>query len=174
MHVCHSPFTRRQLSHRTVQILTVVCGVIIVAEEKKLPVLKHVLYPRPAGFQLCLSEARRRSAVLHDITIAYKDFEDGKRTSDLDLVKGTLHHDHGGDFAMTVIYLSRSVLGTFPSEVHLFVRRIPVSEIPQGDTEEKEVRFFAWVLPLVEQCVTYRGRVCCSGCCGASVTRRSS
>lgn len=64
--------------------------VFIVAEEKKLPVLKHVLYPRPAGFQLCLSEARRRSAVLHDITIAYKDFEDGKRTSDLDLVKGTL------------------------------------------------------------------------------------
>lgn len=63
-----------------------------VAKEKQLPLWKHVLYPRPAGFQLCLQEVRRHGAVLHDITVAYQDHVPGKRTSEIDLLQGNVLH----------------------------------------------------------------------------------
>lgn len=93
----------------------------IVAKEKNLPELHYVLYPRPAGFHLCLQEIRKLAAtlllrthratnssnknhnsssisssdkrnnmlpVLHDITIAYRDFVPNKRTSEMDFLLG--------------------------------------------------------------------------------------
>lgn len=69
-------------------LIFLIAIVVIVAKDKQLPKLHYVLYPRPAGFQLCLSEARRRKAVLHDLTIAYVDHIQGKRTSEVDFLLG--------------------------------------------------------------------------------------
>jgi hypothetical protein len=100
------------------------------AKDKQLPKLHYVLYPRPAGFQLCLSEAHRRKAVLHDLTIAYVDHIQGKRTSEVDFL-----------------------LGTFPKEVHLFVRRLPVADIPTEEAAERDwlIRCFQQKESLLQQ-----------------------
>lgn len=76
------------------------------AKSKSLPELSFVLYPKSGGLAACLSVLNRES-VLHDITIAYKDYIPGKRTN------------------------SDSVLlGQFPREIHLCIKRHVISELP--------------------------------------------
>lgn len=55
--------------------------------------------------------------VVHDLTVAYRDHIPEKRTTEFDFV-----------------------FGTFPSEVHIFVKRLECTDIPEDPDEEKEVR----------------------------------
>lgn len=58
------------------------------AREKGLPEFEYVLYPKPSGFLCCLDVLRGRGFVLHDLTIAYKDFEEGVRTNEFSFLLG--------------------------------------------------------------------------------------
>eukprot|EP01034_Spumella_vulgaris_P027448 gene27448-34165_t len=53
------------------------------------------------------------TAVLHDITLAYRDFIPGKRTTDASIVKGE-----------------------FPTSIHMLVNRIELRNIPLGEKED--------------------------------------
>lgn len=61
------------------------------AREKQLPPMEYVLYPRTSGLGACLGALRGQGAAVHDITIAYRDFKTGNRTSELSLLKGMGH-----------------------------------------------------------------------------------
>ncbi|CAF1052840.1 unnamed protein product [Rotaria sp. Silwood1] len=79
-----------------------------IAQEKGLPELKHHILPRTKGFTLLLQGAENRIAAIYDLTIGFK--ENGAKPTLLSILKG------------------RSC------QAEIFVKRIPVSEIPQ-DTE---------------------------------------
>lgn len=67
---------------------------VAVAAEHGLSELRYVLYPKPAGFSVCLDQlllpdgGHKAAVVVHDITIAYRDFRTGSRTVEASIVKG--------------------------------------------------------------------------------------
>ncbi|CAF3249312.1 unnamed protein product [Rotaria socialis] len=79
-----------------------------IAQEKGLPELKHHILPRTKGFTLLLQGAENRVEALYDITLGFK--KTGAEPTLLSIIKG------------------RSC------QAELFIRRIPISEIPT-DTE---------------------------------------
>ncbi|GMY28477.1 probable 1-acyl-sn-glycerol-3-phosphate acyltransferase 4 isoform X4 [Fagus crenata] len=78
------------------------------AAEAGLPVLKNVLLPKTRGFCACLKALQGTLNAVYDVTIAYKR----QCPSFLD-----------------------NVFGVDPSEVHIHIRRFPVEEIPESDSE---------------------------------------
>ncbi|TKW26479.1 hypothetical protein SEVIR_3G192700v4 [Setaria viridis] len=78
------------------------------AVEHGLPVLKNVLLPKTKGFNCCLQELRSSIDAVYDITIAYKH----RLPTFLD-----------------------NVYGTDPSEVHIHINSIQVSDIPTSEDE---------------------------------------
>jgi lysocardiolipin and lysophospholipid acyltransferase len=97
----------------------------IVAREKGLRELKYVLYPKPAGFHACCHNLRISSiennqpVIIHNLTVAYRDYLPRKRTSELDMI-----------------------YGKFPREVHLFIDRIPLTSIPCEEEAENQVNIY--------------------------------
>lgn len=71
--------------------------------------LNYVMYPRASGFVTVLNEMKSSGAAVHDITIAYKDYTQGVRTSEVEVFTGE-----------------------FPKEIHLCVRRFELDDLP-GD-----------------------------------------
>lgn len=76
------------------------------AKEKGLREYKKVLYPKPAGFVACLRTLKGFDLSIHDLTVAYKDYNNGDRPSENDFF-----------------------FGKFPREVHIFVRKFKIDEI---------------------------------------------
>jgi hypothetical protein len=91
---------------------------VLDAKSKHLQELNYVLYPKVAGLSACLVNAKKINMIIHDITIAYRDFKKDERPSEIGLV-----------------------LGRFPKEVHLFIRRYRLEELPStsSEVELKEV-----------------------------------
>jgi len=79
-----------------------------IAEEKGLPLLKHHILPRTKGFTLLLQGAENRIAAVYDLTVGFK--ETGAQPTLLSILKGRA------------------------CQAEIFVKRIPVSSIPQ-DTD---------------------------------------
>ncbi|KAH9289727.1 hypothetical protein KI387_033844, partial [Taxus chinensis] len=77
-----------------------------IAKENNLPVLKNVLLPRTKGFTSCLALLRGSLDAVYDLTITYKH-------------RCPLFMDNA--------------FGIDPAEVHIHVRRIPLSEIPGSE-----------------------------------------
>jgi hypothetical protein len=60
-----------------------------VGRDHNLQSFEYVLHPKVAGLQACLQTLKHNlHTVVHDLTIAYKDFEHGTRTSELSLLQG--------------------------------------------------------------------------------------
>lgn len=78
------------------------------AEEHGLPKLHHVLLPRTKGVYACLAHLRDSIDAVYDLTIGYKN-------------RCPLFIDNA--------------LGTDPKEVHIHIKRIPISDIPLTETE---------------------------------------
>ncbi|XP_071715025.1 probable 1-acyl-sn-glycerol-3-phosphate acyltransferase 5 [Rutidosis leptorrhynchoides] len=76
------------------------------ASENGLPVLHHVLLPKMKGFVACLEELRGCLDAVYDITIGYKN----RCPTFLD-----------------------NAFGVAPSEVHIYVRRIAINDIPASE-----------------------------------------
>ncbi|KAG0590428.1 hypothetical protein M758_1G106700 [Ceratodon purpureus] len=76
------------------------------ARENGYPELVNVLQPRTRGFVTCLSQLRGSLDAVYDLTIGY--------TKRCPLFINNLY-------------------GTDPTEVHIHVRRIPISEIPESE-----------------------------------------
>lgn len=78
-------------------------SILAVAVEHGLSELRYVLYPKPAGFSVCLDQlllsdgsgngrggsSSNAAVVVHDITIAYRDYRIGSRTVEASILKGT-------------------------------------------------------------------------------------
>ncbi|XP_057814543.2 probable 1-acyl-sn-glycerol-3-phosphate acyltransferase 4 [Cryptomeria japonica] len=79
-----------------------------IAKENNLPILKNVLLPRTKGFHSCVSLLRDCLDAVYDLTITYKP-------------RCPLFMDNA--------------FGIDPAEVHIHVRRIPLSEIPTSENE---------------------------------------
>jgi lysocardiolipin and lysophospholipid acyltransferase len=77
------------------------------AKAHELPELNYVLYPRASGLVTVLSTMKESGAAVHDITIAYEDHIEGKRTSEISVFTGE-----------------------FPKHIHLCVRRFELADIP--------------------------------------------
>ncbi|UJR37543.1 hypothetical protein I4U23_030245 [Adineta vaga] len=80
-----------------------------IACEKGLPELKHHILPRTKGFTLLLQGAENRIAAVYDLTVGFK--KTGAVPTLLSILKG------------------------HACQAEIFVRRIPISDIPQ-DTEQ--------------------------------------
>ncbi|XAR72840.1 1-acylglycerol-3-phosphate O-acyltransferase [Bertholletia excelsa] len=78
------------------------------AAEHGLPVLKNVLLPKTKGFFACLEELKDSLDAVYDITIGYKH----RCPSFLD-----------------------NAFGVDPAEVHMHIRRFPLSDIPTSEDE---------------------------------------
>ncbi|XP_020530272.1 probable 1-acyl-sn-glycerol-3-phosphate acyltransferase 5 isoform X7 [Amborella trichopoda] len=78
------------------------------ARDNGLPVLKNVLLPKTRGFCLCLSTLRNSLDAVYDVTIGYK---------------------------YRLPQFIDNALGVDPSEVHINVRRILLSDIPSSQEE---------------------------------------
>ncbi|KAK2978345.1 hypothetical protein RJ640_016447 [Escallonia rubra] len=78
------------------------------ASENGLPIMKNVLLPKTKGFFACLEDLRGSLDAVYDLTIGYKF----RCPSFLD-----------------------NAFGVDPSEVHIHVRRIPLTEIPTSEDE---------------------------------------
>ncbi|XP_062231800.1 probable 1-acyl-sn-glycerol-3-phosphate acyltransferase 5 [Phragmites australis] len=78
------------------------------AAEHGLPILKNVLLPKTKGFNCCLQELRSSIDAVYDVTIAYKY----RLPTFLD-----------------------NVYGIDPSEVHIHIESIQVSDIPTSEDE---------------------------------------
>ncbi|WCJ35299.1 lysophosphatidyl acyltransferase 4 [Euphorbia peplus] len=78
------------------------------AAEVGLPVLKNVLLPKTRGFCVSLEVLRNSLDAVYDLTIAYKH---------------------------QLPTFMDNVFGIDPEEVHIHIRRIPVEDIPESDTE---------------------------------------
>lgn len=78
------------------------------AEKHSLPKLSHVLLPRTKGFCACLAELHESIDAVYDLTIGYKD-------------RYPLFMDNA--------------FGTDPKEVHIHVKRTPISDIPLTESE---------------------------------------
>lgn len=72
------------------------------------PELFNVLQPRTRGFVTCLSQLRDSLDAVYDLTIGYKE--------------------------RCPLFIN-NLYGTDPSEVHMHIRRIPISEIPESEEE---------------------------------------
>ncbi|CAL4947110.1 unnamed protein product [Urochloa decumbens] len=81
------------------------------ASEHGLPKLEHVLLPKTKGFICCLQELRSSLDAVYDVTIAYKH-----RLPD---------------------FLD-NVYGVDPSEVHIHIRTVQLSDIPTSEDEITE------------------------------------
>lgn len=82
-----------------------------IAKEKGLPVLKHHLLPRSKGFNLMASQVKGKIDYMYDITLAIDDVE-GRSPSFFDIKDGV------------------------PLNVQMFIRRIPMSEVPVEDDKK--------------------------------------
>lgn len=78
------------------------------ASEHGLPVLKNVLLPKTKGFYACLESLKGSLDAVYDITIGYRH----RCPTFLD-----------------------NVFGVDPSEVHIHVRRVPLSDIPTSEDQ---------------------------------------
>lgn len=78
------------------------------AAENGLPILNHVLLPKTKGFYACLEELRASMDAVYDVTIAYKH----RCPSFLD-----------------------NAFGVDPSEVHMHIRRISLTDIPSSEND---------------------------------------
>lgn len=87
------------------------------SKAKGLKELNYVMYPKAAAFSTCLESLRAGThTVVHDLTVAYRDYQQGERASEKAIL-----------------------LGHFPKEIHLFVRKFQISDIPESEAEAKEV-----------------------------------
>jgi len=87
------------------------------AKKKDLPILENVLLPRTKGFISTVQGLRKHSDAIYDFTIAY-------------LNKDT------GDFVHTKGPGLMSICARNPrSSVHIYVRRYPMSSVPQSEEE---------------------------------------
>lgn len=81
------------------QVHVVTRYLFVVAIEKKLPLLTKVLYPKHNGFKVCLEHFHRsnkkKRTFIHDLTIAYKDHNTGRRTSEVSLMTGLFIKNNG-------------------------------------------------------------------------------
>ncbi|KAL6012395.1 putative 1-acyl-sn-glycerol-3-phosphate acyltransferase 5 [Asimina triloba] len=84
------------------------------AAENGLPILKNVLLPKTKGFLACVEVLRHSLDAVYDVTFGYKH---------------------------RCPYFMDNVFGVDPSEVHVHVQRIPLTEIP---TDENEAA--AWLM----------------------------
>lgn len=71
--------------------------------------------------------------VVHNITIAYKDFKDGERTSELSLLQGA-HFISQQSVLVEINDFSHQ--GKFPKEIHLFVEKLNAEDIPEDDVQK--------------------------------------
>lgn len=85
------------------------------AKSKGLSEFRQVLYPHPSGFICCMSALRGQGMILHDMTVAFKDFTPGRRTSEVDMATGR-----------------------FPKEVLICVDRYPIDDLPTDSQALKE------------------------------------
>lgn len=81
--------------------------------DKGLPVMHQVLQPKYAGFQTTLCYMHPSLDAVYDVTIAYVDYIKGERAT---------------EFAL--------VLGTPPREVHMFVKRTSIGDMPDPTNED--------------------------------------
>jgi lysophosphatidic acid acyltransferase / lysophosphatidylinositol acyltransferase len=84
---------------------------MIVAKEKGMPCLKHHLLPRTKGFTVLASQIKGHADYLYDITFAIK-LVNGEKPS--------LEHIKDG----------------IPTKGQIFLRRIPISDIPVDDEKK--------------------------------------
>eukprot|EP00249_Psilotum_nudum_P021764 c28235_g1_i1 orf=249-1703(-) len=78
------------------------------AEEHGLPKLKYLLLPRTKGFYACLMHLRESLDAVYDITVGYK-------------YRNPLFMDNA--------------FGIDPAEVHIHIRRIAVSDVPESEAD---------------------------------------
>ncbi|GMH18185.1 hypothetical protein Nepgr_020026 [Nepenthes gracilis] len=84
------------------------------AAENGLPILKNVLLPKTKGFLACMRDMRESLDAVYDVAIGYKP---------------------------RCPFFLDNVFGVNPFEVHIHVRRIPLSDIPTS-----EDRVAAWLM----------------------------
>lgn len=82
------------------------------SQEKGLQKYEFILHPKTKGFVECLQTMRSNMDALYDLTVAYRDFTIGERPDEASLLKGEL-----------------------PREVHIFIERIAVKDIPETEKE---------------------------------------
>lgn len=101
---------------------------ILDSKAKGLKELNYVMYPKAAAFSTCLESLRAGThTVVHDLTVAYRDYQQGERPSEKAIL-----------------------LGHFPKEIHLFVRKYQISDIPESEAEAKEViTIMAYIFSLI-------------------------
>jgi lysocardiolipin and lysophospholipid acyltransferase len=85
------------------------------ARKNNLQETQQILYPKPGGLLTCLNSLPDQNNIVHDVTIAYKDYHQGKRTSEASLLNGE-----------------------FPREIHLNVKRYTKSELPSSEKDIKK------------------------------------
>ena len=85
------------------------------ALQKGLPILKYHLTPRTRGFIASVPHMRGKVDAIYDIQLAFKP---------TDTIKPTMMN----------LLMGKKV------EAHMYMRRIPLSEVPEGDEEAA-----AWV-----------------------------
>ncbi|XP_051154697.1 1-acyl-sn-glycerol-3-phosphate acyltransferase gamma-like [Leptopilina boulardi] len=83
------------------------------AKEKGLPLLKHHLTPRTRGFIASLPSMKNKVDAIYDVQLAFKSNEPNKPT-------------------MRSLLLGKKV------QPYMYVRRIPLSEVPEGDEAAAE------------------------------------
>jgi len=101
------------------------------ATEKGLPVLKYHLTPRTKGFTASIPHMRDKTVAIYDIQIAFKPS---------DPVKPTM----------------RNLLWGKPLEGHMYAKRIPIEEVPEGDEAAAE-----WLQKLYQQKVALSVYISC-------------
>ncbi|XP_010690936.1 probable 1-acyl-sn-glycerol-3-phosphate acyltransferase 5 isoform X2 [Beta vulgaris subsp. vulgaris] len=78
------------------------------AADHGLPILTNVLLPKAKGFFVCMEKLRNSLDAVYDVTVGYKP---------------------------RCPTLRDNVFGVNPSEVHIHIRRLPVSSIPDSEEE---------------------------------------
>ena len=91
----------------------------IFSKERNLPMLNHVLHPKPTGFATCVELLQGNHRVLHDVTMAYEDIKEGGTVSDTNIYKGI-----------------------FPKTVHFYVRRHTMDSLPSPVTDRETLQKF--------------------------------
>eukprot|EP00288_Rhodomonas_lens_P015756 CAMPEP_0177697712 /NCGR_PEP_ID=MMETSP0484_2-20121128/4656_1 /TAXON_ID=354590 /ORGANISM="Rhodomonas lens, Strain RHODO" /LENGTH=272 /DNA_ID=CAMNT_0019208761 /DNA_START=354 /DNA_END=1172 /DNA_ORIENTATION=+ len=82
------------------------------AAQNKLPKYKYVLHPKVVGWSRSVALLRDTCTAVYEVTIAYHDFEEGKRTSEASLLAAR-----------------------YPKEVHLHVQRHKMALLPEAPAE---------------------------------------
>ncbi|KAJ9464952.1 putative 1-acyl-sn-glycerol-3-phosphate acyltransferase 5 [Diplonema papillatum] len=88
---------------------------IAYANERGIPVLKEVLYPKSTGTHFLLSRIRDGVDAVWDVTMGYKDPRNNNEPSEMDLANGR-----------------------FPQEVHVLAERFPIAQIPRDEEGLKQ------------------------------------